>query len=274
MAAALLLSVLVIAPSLRAAPLYVALPLLTWATVLSVATGNVAPLVGLGVVWCWRQAELGHDILAGFVLALASVKPQVMFAVPLLLLLAGWRRLFVVWLVGVAVLAGLSVAMLQGQGLDDLRRLLGIVAGFPGQRQLSALAWAGPPLLGALVALAIAVLAIAAVRRLRQQGPAIAVAVGLLVSLLLSPYLNLEDFVLLVPAALLLLRLRMGLLIDLLAVALVLSATPASQGYVTPEIAVGLLLLAALASPWRPWRAPAVAARGGAPGRHIPSRAG
>lgn len=278
MTAAIVATALLIAPERKAVPLYLLPLVLTWVTALSIVSGNITPLMGLGLALCWWFAERGRPIAAGIALAFASMKPQAMFAVVPLLLLADQRKLLLAWLLTLAALVAASLATLQSTGIGDLLNLTKVVAALPGPHELSAASIAGSAAIFGLLAAAIAALAAVATVRRRRQGTAIPIAAGIVVSLLLSPYLNLEDFVLLIPAALLLIRLRLGIVIDVLAVALVLSATPASQGIVLPEVVLGVLLLAVLAagpsSRRLLSRAPAAGAPGAAPVPRTPSRAG
>ena len=226
---------------------YGSLLLFGWIAVLAAVSGNVVVLVGLGVVVAWRLLEAGHDAIAGIVLGAASLKPQVMLLVPLLLLACGRRRAFLAWAATAALLALASVLSVGAHGVQDYLQLARFVSTFPGERGLS-LAGATPVAAGSAVIAAAAVALVGgAAWRLRSRGPAVPVALGLVGSLLLSPYLNTEDFVLLLFATMLLLRLGLGPAASVLAVALALSATTSSQEWLLPEFVAAFALLALLA---------------------------
>lgn len=274
--AASITTVALIAPDSWSARLrYSAVLVLTWAPLLAVVSANLVVLVGLVLVAAWRLLDRRRDLLAGVVLSLATIKPQVMIAVPLLLLMTGRWRATAAWAVASAALLLVSAVSLGRGGLADYFLLSRFVAGFPAEQHLSLLrvpgSAAGTICLGVAIAAATAVVAYAK----RDRGPAIAVALGTVASLLLAPYLNVEDYVLLVPAGLLLLRARRSLVDSVLAVGLVLSATPASQGYFVPSaVLFGLVLVAFGASRLASSTGPAEAEPGEARVRRTPSPGG
>lgn len=240
---------------------YLAVLVVTWAPVIAVVSANVVVLVCLVLALAWRLLEGRRDILAGLVLSLASVKPQVIFAVPLLLLVTGHWRTTAAWAAGSGALALASVASLGFHGLTQWLDLARFVGGFRGEQNLSLVRLPGSGLGSAALGLAVAVAVAVVAFRLRPRGPAIPLALGTVASLLLAPYLNLEDYVLLVPAGLLLLRVSRSPVEAVLAVALILSATPASQGFFLPTAGIFAAALVALAvSRSVSSRGPAVAA--------------
>jgi hypothetical protein len=98
---------------------------LAWYPVLyTFALGQPVMLALLAVAGCWRLAEMGRPYLAGAVLGLSAVKPQLTIAVPLVLLAAGRWRIAAAWGVTVLVLVSASYMAIGAQGLDDYRRLL------------------------------------------------------------------------------------------------------------------------------------------------------
>lgn len=263
-AAAYVACVLLIAPAGVGSKLrYAALLCLTWAPALAIVSGNVVLLCALGVIACWRLLATGHPVLAGIALGLASIKPQAMFAVPLLLAATGYRRALAAWAATVAVLALASLLTLGLGGLGDYLALVRFVGGFGQEQSLSLARFFPLPAVDAVLVVLAAALLLLVTLRLRSRGPAIPIALGLLGSLLLSPYLNFEDFVLLIPVALLLVRARLGWAVNVAAVALALTATPAAQGYVWPELLLGgVLLVLLLRSPRGIGERPGAAALG------------
>jgi hypothetical protein len=129
--------------------------------------------------------------------------------VPLALLIAGRRRLFVTWLFGSAVLAGASVASLGVSGLDQLRAVLTLEQGQGGN-----LAWTLADLLGTGpltfgLEVACGGLALVVAYWYRRRGLDSVVVAGIIGTLLAAPYHNPSDFAILAPAAWLYLRMPM-----------------------------------------------------------------
>jgi alpha-1,2-mannosyltransferase len=173
---------------------------------IAIQTGQVTPLIAAATVFAWWLAARGRDGLAGLVLVVLVLKPQVAILVPLALLIAGRRRLFLIWLAGAAALTLASVASLGGQGLDQLRADLSLEQG-----QTANLAWtlaglfgAGPLAIG--VGLVCGAIALAFAFALRRRGLEMVMVAGILGTLLAAPYHNPSDFAILAPAAWLYLR--------------------------------------------------------------------
>jgi hypothetical protein len=178
----------------------------TYPVLIAIQTGQVTPLIAAATVFAWWLASRGRDVIAGLVLVLVVLKPQVAILVPVALLIAGRRRLFVTWLVGAGALALASAASLGGFGLEQLRADLSLEQG-----QGTNLAWTladlfgiGPPAVA--VGLVCAALALLVSYRHRHNGLEVVVVAAILGTLLLSPYHNPSDFAILAPAALLYFR--------------------------------------------------------------------
>jgi uncharacterized membrane protein YeaQ/YmgE (transglycosylase-associated protein family) len=171
---------------------------------IAIQTGQVTPLVAAATVLAWWLARRGRDVLAGLVLVVLVLKPQVAILVPLAMLLAGRRRLFVTWAAGAAALTLASVASLGGQGLDQLRADLSLESG-----QTANLAWTLAGLFGSgPVALGVVCggIALATAYAQRRRGLELVMVAGILGTLLVAPYHNPSDFAILAPAAWLYLR--------------------------------------------------------------------
>ncbi len=162
--------------------------------------GQPAALVALAIVGCWRLLRADRPALAGLVLAVMSVKPHIALLVPFALLLAGHTRAFLYWAAASLALVAVSVVALQPSGVQDFAALLatgpGYLAGHP--------AWTLAGLLGARAGLPLEALlvagAAAAAWLYRHQGPEVPIAVGILATLAVVPYLHHQDFVVLVVA--------------------------------------------------------------------------
>jgi hypothetical protein len=168
--------------------------------------GQPVALVAVGVAGCWWLAERDRPVLAGLVLGLVAVKPQLALFVPVCLLVAGYTRVFLA-LAAVTLVVGLvSVALLGQDGLLRYRDALALASGWSITRgyAVSGLIGTGPQL---YVAQALALgAAVAAAWRWRHAGTAVPIAAGITGSLLFTPYVGFQDFAMLVVAGWLVLR--------------------------------------------------------------------
>lgn len=174
--------------------------LAAWWVPHAVRLGQVVPLVAVGVVVAWRLLREERDVEAGLVLALVSLKPNTAFLVPIALLVAGRYRAFLAWCGAGAAIAAVALATLGPDGTSAyVGQLLGPLP--PGANSLTLEGALG---VGGLVAttlrVAILVLALAAAYRLRKS-PGLVIAVGVLGSLLVAPYLHGSDLCLFGAAA-------------------------------------------------------------------------
>jgi Glycosyltransferase family 87 len=155
----------------------------------------------------WWLLSRGRPWLAGVALSALILKPQIAFLVPLALLLAGYGRVFLAWL---AVSVPLVIVTLLATGtavFHHMSQSLNLVSGIPGPIQSSLLRQL--PLPAAAVGIAVVLGAsVVVVRRGRGSGPSGPIAIGLLSSMLVSPYVNFYDLSALVLAAWLILRLN------------------------------------------------------------------
>jgi len=162
--------------------------------------GQPAALVALAIVGCWRLLKADRPALAGLVLAVISVKPHIALLVPFALLLAGHARAFLYWAIATLALAVISLVALQPSGVQEFLDLLATgpsyLAGQP--------AWTPVGLFGATVGLPLEALLVAgaatAAWLYRHRGPEVPIAVGILATLAVVPYLHNQDFVVLVVA--------------------------------------------------------------------------
>jgi hypothetical protein len=168
------------------------------------------------------------------VLVLILLKPHLAVLVPAALLVAGYRRAFLCWLSGAMVLV---VAMVLALGTDGLTAYLARLPDAlavardwaPASLSFSQLIGGSLPARALQLALALVVLRI--IRAQRQRGPDLVVAVGLLGSMLLTPYVHVPD-----------------LAVVLLAAAIFLHATPTPR----QRRLLAVLYLALVAILWTP----------------------
>ncbi|HEY8864936.1 MAG TPA: glycosyltransferase family 87 protein [Candidatus Dormibacteraeota bacterium] len=174
---------------------------LAWYPVLyGLSLGQPVLFVLLAVAGCWKLAEAGKPYLAGVVLAASSLKPQLVLVLPVVLLLAGHWRIVAGWAVPAAILAGLSLAMLRGDGLDDYRGLLALEAGDVNNRFFTLAVLLGPGWLTSIAQGVVIVAGLIAAYLNRHAGLGRLIALGLVTSVLSSTYSHLQDFTILVVA--------------------------------------------------------------------------
>jgi len=176
--------------------------LMLWVGVFPVAfgvmVGQPGALVAAAVATAWWLIRAERPVLAGLALSLLVLKPQLALLVPVALLVAGYRKTFVSWLVASVVIGVVAVAVL---GVDGVARYRDVLA------QTQTAAWditrrysiSGPLGLGlALRAAELAVLAVTVVAAWRQRNSLERViAAGIVGSLLFTPYLGFQDFLML-----------------------------------------------------------------------------
>lgn len=172
----------------------------------SLSLGQPVMLALLAVVACWRLAESRKPYLAGAVLGLSVVKPQLTIAVPIVLLVAGHWRIAAVWAVTIALLAILSLLNVGTQGVSDYRSLLAEAQGVVNNRYFTWAFVVGPGAISYAVQVLVIALAVAAAYANRKAGLARLIALGLLASMLSATYWHLQDFAILVGAAWLFIR--------------------------------------------------------------------
>jgi len=171
----------------------------TYPVLIAIQTGQVTLLIGAAVLVAWWLARRGMQVGAGLVLVLVVLKPQAALLVAPALLVAGQRRLFVTWMVGAAVVAAVSVAMLGEHGLNALRGALALEQGRTANLVWTLAGLVGDGPLAIALEVGCAALALAAAWRNRRSLELATVA-GVVGSLLAFPYHNPSDFALIAPA--------------------------------------------------------------------------
>ena len=160
--------------------------------------GQVVLVVAAAVLVAWRLLREGHDVTAGLVLVLVGLKPNTVFLVPLCLLASARFRAFVTWLLASAAVAAIAVVT---TGIPALVAYAGQLQHPPlGTNALTLEAALGLGLPVAFAArLAIVGLVLGASWRLRAV-PGLVIVLGLIGSLLTTPYIHLADLCLLAAA--------------------------------------------------------------------------
>ena len=203
-------------------------------TAFGLMVGQPVALVAAAVAVAWWFAERRWSVAAGLALSVIAIKPQLALLVPLCLLISGHARIFVVWLIATVVMAFAALAMLGPEGIDRYRDVLAIASQWEPTRRY---ALDGPlgtgPYIYVLQALVVAVAVLASWRQ-RNASMARPIAIGLVTSLLFTPYVGFQDFAMLVVAGWLVVRsgasaVQIGILVigyALLELALVVLAVP------------------------------------------------
>ena len=186
--------------------------LLLWLGLFPVAfgllVGQPGAFVAAAVGTAWWLIKREKPVAAGLVLSLIVLKPQLALLVPLCLLVAGRRRVFLSWLIASAVIGVIAVALLGVDGVSRYRDALAMTQG-PAWDITRRYSISGPLGLGPVLTAAeavVIVLACVAAWRARRQGPELPIAAGIAGSLLFSPYLGFQDLLMLVVAGWLVIR--------------------------------------------------------------------
>ena len=205
-----------------------------------VMVGQPGALVAAAVATAWWLLRHERPVWGGLALSLLVLKPQLALLIPLCLLVSGHAKTFGAWLVATLLLVLASLALLGPEGVARYRDLLALTQ-TPAWDITRRYSISGPLGLGPLLNVAQVVVLVAtlfAAWRQRGRGPEVPIAAGIVGSLLFSPYLAFQDFLMLVVAAWLVLRARAtSLQVALLAVgytllelALVVMAIPILLG--------------------------------------------
>jgi hypothetical protein len=177
-----------------------ALPVVAFSLVL----GQVVLIVGLALALTAWLIQRGSPLLAGLTLSVIAIKPQLALLVPLALL-AGLRiRPVVAWAVASA---GIAVAALLTLGVSGilayaarLRDASHALDAYQVPAGLTLPGVVGSPLAASLVqALVVVAVGVAAVRQ-RGRGAGWAIAIGVVGSLLVTPFYHSDDLAVLLPA--------------------------------------------------------------------------
>ena len=175
---------------------------LAWYPVLySLSLGQPALLIVLIVAAAWWLAEHGRPYLAGIVLGLSAIKPQLTLAVPAVLLVAGHWRIAASWAVTVALLAGLSLLVIGAQGLSDYRSLLAEAQLLPNNRYFTLAYVLGPGALSYAAQVAITAAGLVGAYLNRHANLARLFSLGLITTAFGASYWHLQDFAILAGAA-------------------------------------------------------------------------
>jgi hypothetical protein len=228
-----------------------------WWVLYAVNLGQVVPLVAAGVVVAWRLARDDKEIAAGVLLSVIFLKPNTAILVPAALLVAGRYRVFAAWLAAGGVLAVIAFVVVGPDGVSAYVNQLR--APLPGGADALTLKGAigATGVVAAVLRVLVVGMVLAAAFRLRAS-PGLVVPIGIVGSLIVSPYLHASDLGLLSAAAWMVWEERTSVAWR---IALAVGWVVASPFLFFPGIGPGLnrwpliesvLLLALVVAAWRP----------------------
>ena len=166
---------------------------------LSLAQSDV--IILLAAVSSWKLADRGRPYVAGAVLAVSVLKPQLTLALPIVLLAAGRWRITAAWAVTGGILAVVSVVMIGQQGLSDYRSLLTEAQHVTNNRYFTPAYVLGPGLLSNVAQAVVIVIGLAGAYLNRHSSLARLFALGIVTTTLGATYWHLQDYAILLGAA-------------------------------------------------------------------------
>lgn len=173
----------------------------TYPFLIALQMGQITIVLAALPVLAWWLLRRDRQVLAGLALAPLLVKPQVIYLVPVVLLLHGRFRLTAALALGMAVLAVLSLASLGPLGIEQWRSALRLESG-----EVENQVWTPAFVVGVGVAAyaveVLAALVVAAIALLAgRQRLELVLAAALAGSLVAAPYHHSSDAVVLLVAA-------------------------------------------------------------------------
>ncbi len=180
---------------------------LAWLPVIyGLQLGQPELFVALGVAGCYALLRAGQPVFAGVALGALVLKPQLAFLVPAALLVGGRYRAFAGSVLAIGLLALAAVLVVGPGGVSAYEQRLSFAAAVPVNRELTI-----APLIGSLVAArvvqaAVAIWSLVLVYRFRKRGHEWLFVPAVVGGIAASPYLHLDDLVMIGVAAWLFLR--------------------------------------------------------------------
>ena len=233
--------------------------------------GQPALFVALGVAGCYVLLRARRPFWAGLALGALAMKPQLAFLVPVALLVGGRTRAFWGSVVALGVLGGASALALGPSGIAAYEARLNFAASVPVNRELTLAPLIGSLAVTRVIQVTIAMWALALAFRLRKRGHEWILIPALVGGMLATPYLHLDDLVMLGLAGWLYLRTSPPAWTWLLVLGLVIAAEAIPFLGPLPLIAgeVGVLVLLSVAALKADHRDPKHDARLERDGKHI-----
>lgn len=171
---------------------------LAWLPVIyALQLGQPGLFVALGVAGSYALLRSNRPFLSGLALGVIVLKPQLGFLLPIALLAGGRYRAVAGAAVSIGLLVVASAVNVGPDGIAAYAERLSFAADVPVNRQLTLALVIGGLAAARLVQGAIAIWALALVYRLRKQSPEWIFVPAIVGGLLASPYLHLDDLVML-----------------------------------------------------------------------------
>jgi hypothetical protein len=171
---------------------------LAWLPVIyALQLGQPGLFVALGVAGSYALMRKHRQFLSGLALGVIVLKPQLGFLLPFALLASGRYRAVAGAAVGIGLLLLASAVNLGPDGVAAYAQRLSFAADVPVNRQLTLALVIGGLAAARLVQGAIAIWALALVYRLREQSLEWMFVLAILGGLLATPYLHIDDLVML-----------------------------------------------------------------------------
>jgi hypothetical protein len=163
--------------------------------------GQPELFVALGVAGCYALLRAERPVWAGVALGALVLKPQLAFLVPAALLVSGRYRAFGGSVLAIGLLALAAVLLVGPGGVSAYEQRLSFAAAVPANRELTIAPLVGNLTATRVVQAVIAIWSLAIVYRLRRRGPEWLLVPALIGGLVASPYLHLDDLMIIGLAA-------------------------------------------------------------------------
>ncbi len=182
---------------------------LAWVPVIyGLQLGQPGIFVALGVAGSYALLRSGRSFEAGLALGTIVLKPQLGFLVPIALLVAGRYRAFAGAVVAIGLLAIASAINVGPAGISAYEQRLSFAAGVATNRELTLAPYIGDLTVTRAVQAAIAFWALALVYRFRNRSVEWIYVPAIIGGIAASPYLHIDDLVMLGLAGWMYLRIR------------------------------------------------------------------
>ena len=159
--------------------------------------GQPGLLVALGVAGAYSLLRRHRGFWAGIALGVLVLKPQLAFLVPPALLVSGRYRAFWGSVIAIGALALVAALAVGPSGISTYEQRLSFASGVPVNRELTIAPLLGNVLVARVFQVLIAAWSLALAYRFRGRGDEWVFIPALIGGLLASPYLHLDDLVML-----------------------------------------------------------------------------
>jgi hypothetical protein len=168
--------------------------------------GQPGLFVALGVAGSYALLRRDRPFWAGVALGALVLKPQLAFLVPAALLVSGRHRAFWGSVVAIGAIALIAALLVGPTGISTYQERLDFAAGVPVNRELTIAGLLGNVAVARVIQVVLAIWALVLAYRLRGRGHEWVFIPALVGGLVASPYLHLDDLVMLGLAGWLFLR--------------------------------------------------------------------